>query len=66
MKDNHKMALRAEMQSAMDFLSKLGNVADTISSTDPDLKVAEGWNDLLDGVFQQIADFARDNGIEVE
>jgi hypothetical protein len=66
MSDKNKMALRAEMQSAMDFLSKLGNVADTISSTDPDLKVAEGWNDLLDGVFQQIADFARDNGIEVE
>lgn len=66
MSDKNKMALRAEMQSAMDFLSKLGNVADTISSTDPDLKVAEGWNGLLDGVFQQIADFARDNGIEVE
>lgn len=66
MSDKNKMALRAEMQSAMDFLASIGNVADTISSTDPDLKVAEGWNDLLDGVFQQIADFARDNGIEVE
>ena len=66
MSDNHKMALRAEMQSAMDILSALGNVADTIGTNDPDLKVAEEWNTLLDSLFEQVANFAEKNGIEVE
>lgn len=66
MTDEHKTALKGEMEKALAFLSQLGNVADTISETDPDLAVAEKWNKVLDNCFEQIADFAAENGIEVE
>lgn len=66
MTDEHKIALKGEMEKALALLAELGNVADTISETDPDFAVAQKWNKVLDDCFEQIYDFGTENGIEVE
>ena len=66
MTEKTKKALMGEMQVAMDALAKLGNVADTISTNDPDFEVADKWNKVLDKCFDIIGDFSRSNGIEAE
>lgn len=61
----HKKLMQAEIRTALDTISSLGetaNVTSTYEAINEDL----AWNELLDRLFEEVADFATANGYEVE
>jgi len=61
----HKALMQAEINTALDTLAHLGETSDS-KSVNEVIEENREWSELLDRLFEEVADFARNHGYEVE
>lgn len=61
----HKALMQAEIRTALETLVNLGETSDP-KSVNEVIDENRKWNELLDRLYEEVADFARDHGYSVE
>ena len=61
----HKALMQAEINTALETLVNLGETSDP-KSVNEVIDENREWSELLDRLFEEVADFARDHGYSVE
>lgn len=61
----HKALMQAEIRTALETLVNLGETSDP-KSVNEVIDENRKWNELLDRLYEEVADFARDHGYSAE
>lgn len=61
----HKALMQAEIYTALDTISKLGETSDAKSANEV-IEENRDWSILLDRLFDEVANFARERGYDTE
>ena len=61
----HKALMQAEINTALETLVNLGETSDP-KSVNEVIDENRGWSRLLDRLYEEVADFARDHGYSAE
>ena len=61
----HKALMQAEIRTALETLVNLGETSDP-KSVNEVIDENREWSELLDRLYEEVADFARDHGYSAE
>lgn len=61
----HKALMQAEINTALETLVNLGETSDP-KSVNEVIDENREWSELLDRLYEEVADFARDHGYSAE
>lgn len=61
----HKALMQAEINTALETLVNLGETSDP-KSVNEVIDENRKWNELLDRLYEEVADFARNHGYSAE
>lgn len=61
----HKALMQAEINTALETLVNLGETSDP-KSVNEVIEENREWSELLDRLYEEVADFARDHGYSAE
>lgn len=61
----HKALMQAEINTALETLVNLGETSDP-KSVNEVIDENKEWSELLDRLYEEVADFARDHGYSAE
>ncbi len=61
----HKALMQAEINTALETLVNLGETSDP-KSVNEVIDENREWSELLDRLYEEVADFARDHGYKAE
>lgn len=61
----HKALMQAEINTALETLVNLGETSDP-KSVNEVIEENREWSKLLDRLYEEVADFARDHGYSAE